>query len=367
MMDYFFSNRSGHVRDDALRSVARELSKHYAELSGAGEPMEQAFSIGRVLRAAALGQPLVGREAEICQAAAQMAGEVFNPHRSWVPFGALTRALGTTPGNKGGYLTGMETLTPTDRLRPWSVTADAGMPILAGLRNNVSLPRVTEALSQAAGWVGENVAPASDVTPTLGVASMTPRAGIALVQLPLQLLQQAEAADPFVAALLLRAAGELLDQAVLDGAGGAAPLGLRQAAGVNVTDGANLAHAGLLEARRKIVAAGGRDDRLRWIAPGAVQELLGARERSTGGGRFLWDDDGVLGRPAAATRTAPEGTLIVGDFAAGGVLGLFGPGLRVDVSPTAGFSALTMTARVVMFADVAFHRPEAFTVISSVT
>jgi len=101
---------------------------------------------------------------------------------------------------------------------------------------------------------------------------------------------------------------------------------------INTASGGSLALAGLLEMREEILAAGGREENLRWIGGTDVQELLGARERVANGGRMLWDDNGILGRPAHATRLAPAATLVCGDFSKA-IVGLWGVGLRVEIDP----------------------------------
>lgn len=156
-----------------------------------------------------------------------------------------------------------------------------------------------------------------------------------------------EAVEQFLRAQVLSAVGELLDIAFLNGAGGSQPLGLLNTPGINTQSGTSLAHAGLLAMKQKALTAGGR-------------------ERSTGGGRFLWDDGYILGGPASATKNAPVGALTVGDFSSA-VVGVFGPGIRVDIGPSQDFNNAGLAARVVFLTDVVFPQPSAFTVATSVT
>ena len=350
---------------DAREIIRATLVKHDADLYGLGTPSYARFSLARVLRAQANRQPLDARDKPVLEGAASFLAQQYDPYRAWVPFAAIeTRAMTSIPGAKGGFLVGENTLEPVDVLRPWSVVASAGVQLLPGLRDGVLLPRVTA--STTATWVGELSTPAGETPPSLGNVSITPKTAIAFVKFSAQLLRQGEAAEPFLRAQLLAAVGEVFDQAFFAGTGGVQPLGLLNTSGFGVQSGTSLAHAGILAMRKKVLAAGAREAALQWVGHQDVQELLGARERATGGGRFLWDDDGVLGKPAHATKTAAANTLVAGDFSQA-VAGIFGPGIRLDVDPSQDFNSAGLVARVMLMCDVAFPQPAAFAVATGIT
>jgi HK97 family phage major capsid protein len=356
--------------DAATRaSVARELARFYAELSSMDHAAES-FSIGRYLRALAFGRGAEGllpggREADIARAAAATLGQRWDANRAWFPLSALhVRTMTTTSGSKGGYMLGGQALDAVDVLRPWSIVAGAGAQIHEGLVGSVPLPRVT-AETQGT-WIGEAGVAPSESPPTMGEGSLKERTAVAFIKFSVQLLRQAEKAEMLFRAQLLAAVGAMLDAASLAGAGGIEPLGLSNTPGVGTQSGASLAHAGLLAMRKAVVSAGGREDRLLWVGAPNTQETLGARERAIGGGRFLWDDGFILGRSAFATKSAPAGTLFCGDFSQMHV-GLFGPGIRIDVDPSQDFNSAGLVARVMLMADVAFAQPAAFVVAKSVT
>ena len=196
--------------------------------------------------------------------------------------------------------------------------------------------------------------------------TLTPKTALATVNISLQLLKQGIAAEPFIRALLLRAAGEALDRAFFAGVGGAEPLGLHSTTGIGTQSGTSLAHAGTLNMREAVLTAGGREEALQWVGTPTVQEVLGGRQRFTGSDRTIWDDQNILGLPAHATKNAAASTLTVGDFSTA-VVGVFGPGLRVDVDPNQLFGSAGLTARVMLMCDVGFPRPEAFSVSAVVT
>lgn len=348
-------------RHEARVSIARELSKFYSELS---EPETPPFSLGRMLQRIASRQPLEGRERAVTKAAALASGHDHDENRCWLPWGALDRrAMATQPGSAGGYLVGTQTAAPADVLRGWSVVTQAGVQVLPGLRSDVSIPRVADEVT--ASWLAPG-APLSTPDPTLAEVSMTPRTLGALVHFPLKMLRQSEHAEALIQAQLLRAVGEALDTAFFAGAGGAEPLGLLNVPGIGTQSGTSLAHAGIIAMRKSVLAAGAMEDNLRWVGGVDAQETLSARERASGGGRFLWDDGSILGRPAHATRSAPAAALVAGDFSQA-VVGVWGSGLRVDVDPSQHFESAGLVARVLMFVDFGFPRPEAFSLAISIS
>lgn len=346
-------------------SIARELSAYYSELAGAAAKPPPKFSLARLL--SQMSQPhglRDGYERELAGAAAAAAGESFDQHRAYVPLGALVRDMSAAGVSGSNYLVGSTLADPVDVLRPWSVVARAGITVMPGLVGNLLIPRVSSAASAA--WTTEG-SQFTETQPTVGQSSLTPKHAAATIDFTHSWRQQAEAAEPLLRAQLLRAVGELLDAAFFSGSGASGqPAGLLlQSTGTQ--SGTSLAHAGVLAMRKTALNAGAQEDRLRWVGPPTIQELLGSRERASGGGRFLWDADGILGRPAHSTKNAPASTLVLGDFSAA-VLGIFGPlAAKVEVNPYADFSRGLMSARIIIQCDYAFPQPGAFVVASSVT
>jgi HK97 family phage major capsid protein len=341
-----------------------------ALVSGADEST-RTFSLARFLECAASRKQFDEPEHRILSGTSKAMGIEWNPHRNWIPFQLLrtpasgaVRAMGTIPGPKGGYLVGVDGIQPTDVLRGWSVISSAGINTMMGLQDGVVIPRTVTPIQ--ASWIGENSPGISESPLTLGNVSLLPRTASAFVKFSIQLLRQGEAVESYLRGQLMAAVGELLDKAFFSGAGGAEPYGLLNTPGVNAQSGTSLAHAGILAMRRQVLAVGGRETSLHWVGTPAVQETMGARERATGGGRFLWDTDGILGLPTFATKNAPTGSLILGDFPQA-VLGIFGPGVRIDIDPSQDFNTAGLVARVLLICDCAFPIPAAFSVAATVT
>jgi HK97 family phage major capsid protein len=351
------------VPESTRANIAAELAKFYSELADkTGAP---AFSVARMLYAHSQRQWLTGRELAITQAASTLLAQDYDPQRCWVPFGALkTRTMGADLGAKGGYLSGLDVAAPVDILRPWSVAASAGAHLMPGLINDIVLPRTTTA--PTATWVGEPSAAPSESPPTIGNVSMSPHTAITLIKFSIQLLRQGEAVESYIRALLLAAVGELLDQAYFSGAGGVAPLGLLSTAGIGTQSGTSFTYTKALTARQAVLDAGGREDGLQWVGTPAVQKALSLVQRFTSTDSPLWGDNGVLGRPSHATKNAPTGALVCGDFSTSAI-GVWGPGIRIDIDRSQDFNSGGLVARVMLMCDVAFPRPEAFHVSTSVS
>jgi HK97 family phage major capsid protein len=354
--------------DPVRASIARELARYYAELSGTDDKPAPMFSLTRVLQEMRTSRGLHdGYEREVTSAAATISGTEHDPHRVVIPFGALAGRRDMTVASEGAYIVGTaNAVEPFDVLRPYSTTAQAGVTVVSGLRENLTIPRISGAATAA--WIPEDgVTQYTASQATIGSTSLMPKVCAVTVSFSHQFQRQAPAVEMLLRQQLLGAVGELLDGAFLTGSGNSGqPLGLLATANINTATGTSLALAGLLEMREEVIAAGGREENLRWIGASTVQELLGVRERVANGGRMLWDDNGILGRPAHATRLAPAATLVCGDFTRA-IVGLWGVGVRVEIDPYSAFTTGVLSARVVLDVDFAFPQPAAFSVAASIT
>lgn len=327
---------------------------------------EAQSSFSAIIRALALGEPLA--EAfptdvmEASQAAAQRT-PLTGPHLAvaGIPLGYFLRDLSATGGaSSGGAIVGSARLDPQQSLRPYSLTVEAGLRVVQVPQGSGAPGVPAVSTPPTAGWVaaeGEAV-PTSDAV--FGLASPVPRRVGLTFDVSWRLVTQGgELFDTLVRVEAAVAIGRAIDKAVLQGAGSSGePQGLATHGSVTEVAGASLDHADLLAMRKACVLGGAREDRLTWVAPAAVQETLSGRERATGGGRFLWDDGTVLGRPAVATDAAPATTLIVGDFSQAAFYAHGGVDLLVDRRHLSTGGRVRVVAS--MFGDVAINRPGVF-------
>jgi len=354
------------IPESTRANIALTLAQHYAELAG-NEPREsRRFNAGRALLAQASERGLQDDyEKEICSAAAMISGRRHDPHRVLYPFSAFARDLTVASSAAGGYLVGGDKRPPIDVMRSWSATARAGVTLVSGLIGNPSIPQVSAAA--AASWGATEAASITHDQPDLGESVMTPKRAAGVTRFSRQLMKQASALDAFIEAQLLEAVGALLDQAILAGTGvDGQPLGIINTSGVGTQSGAALSHAGTRAMRKQVLDAGGLEERIAWVGATDVQETLGGRERFSGGGRAIWDDNGMLGRPAHATGYAPAGALIGGDWSRC-MVGLWGPGFIVETNPYENFQSGQLSARIILECDVVLTPRAAFTVATSVS
>jgi len=83
-----------------------------------------------------------GEDSEAVQEYARQAGINHDPQRPYIPFSEF-RDLSKGVASAGGYLAGSETPDAVDILRPFSVTARAGITIETGLQGDQVIPRTT--------------------------------------------------------------------------------------------------------------------------------------------------------------------------------------------------------------------------------
>lgn len=120
--------------------------------------------------------------------------------------------------------------------------------------------------------------------------------------------------------------------------------------------------------KRKSAEANVTDENIAFLSTPAVRELLEGRERTTGGGRFVWDKDQVADRRAFVSTDVPTATMICGDFSLI-YLGIWGKGFVLEVNPfdPSGFKTGTIQARMLVTCDIAVLHPNGFVVASSIT
>ena len=308
-----------------------------------------------------------GENREALEEYARRSATPFEPMRPAVPFSALwTRDVMKASASAGGYLAGAETQQALDVLRPWSVTARAGIQVEVHLVGDQVLPKVSA--KSAPNWLSTEGSQGTTSQPTLVQIAASPKSVIGLTAFSRQLSRQANA-ERFVRSELSRTIGTAVDQAVLSGTGASGqPLGLLNTAGVQTQSGATL-NAGVQTMKRKCAEANVADERIASISTPAVRELLEGRERATGGGRFVWQDDRVADRPAFVTTDMPAATLAMGDWA-NIWAGFWGDGsfvLEINPSDPSGFRVGTIQARVIVSMDVGVLHPAGFVVAPGVT
>jgi hypothetical protein len=108
-----------------------------------------------------------------------------------------------------------------------------------------------------------------------------------------------------------------------------------------------------------IATAGEDDQRVAFVSTPGVRELLQQREVITGSGRFIWDNDCIVNRPAYATADQPSATMLAGVWSEV-LVGLWGDGIRIEVNPFRDFRSGVASLRIMLSCDVQVLRADAF-------
>lgn len=204
--------------------------------------------------------------------------------------------------------------------------------------------------------------------PALSQAALTPKVGIGIVQASRNFMTQAEP-ERWLRRELARVAGVAIDTATLNGSGASGqPLGILNSSGLSTQSGTALPWAAVLAMKKNASLANVADGSTSFISTPTVRAFLEAREKSSGNGGFIWQEDKIASCPAFASSIMPVASMISGPFA-GVILGLWSD-LRIEINPfdSTLFRNGGVQIRVLVACDVAIVvDPSAFTVASSIT
>ena len=279
---------------------------------------------------------------------------------------ASIRTMTTTPGSKGGYTVAVENMGFIDILRNRSVAMSMGARVLSGLSGNASFPRQTGKPSIT--WQAGEAVTVNAADQTLGQLSMTPRTAICITDVSEQLLRQSSpSAEAFVMAdLAANIAIDGVDNAVINGTGGAMPLGIKNTTGVTTgQDAATATYAKVLA----FVSTAASSNAIRGN-PGFVTNAAGAavlmqKQRFSSTDTPLWDgnimDGNLVGFRGMASEQLASGNLIFGSWDEV-VIGEWNVlELAMDSGGTR-FNNATVGIRAMWMVDVLLRYPQAFVV-----
>lgn len=344
----------------------------------------QQYSIFRAIRAMKYGasNPAFVQEAafeqECSRAVAKQLGRELTSN-ILIPGEVLTRPLGeaaqramaTQPGSKGGYLVNVENMGFIDILRNRSVALSMGARQLSGLTGNVTFARQTGKASVT--WQGGDGASITASDQALGQLSMTPKTAIAITDVSEQLLRQSTpSAEQFVMAdLASDIAIDGVDYCVINGTGGAQPLGIKNTTGITSgQDAATCTYAKVLA----FVSTAGASNAIR-SNPGFVTNTAGAsvlmqKQRFSSTDTPLWQgnmlDGTCVGFRAMSSEQLASGNLIFGSW--GEILiGDWGVlELAMDNGGTR-FNQAQVGIRAMWMVDVLLRYPQAFVVSTNLS
>jgi hypothetical protein len=164
-------------------------------------------------------------------------------------------------------------------------------------------------------------------------------------------------------------AGVAIDTAVISGTGNSGqPLGLVNFSGLSTQSGTSLAWSGVLSMKKNAALANLPDGSTSFISTPIVRALLEGREKASGNGGFICQDDRIANCPSFANTLVPAGTLLSGPLAEI-TLGLWSD-LRIELNPynSSLFKSGGFIIRVLVAIDTALTvDPTSFTLSASVT
>jgi HK97 family phage major capsid protein len=284
---------------------------------------------------------------------------------------AATRAMGTQPGSKGGYMVNVDNMGFIDILRNRSVAMAMGARNLPGLQGNVMFPRQTGKVTVT--WQAGEGTSITAADQALGQLSMTPKTCIAITDVSEQLLRQASpSAEAFVMAdLAADVAIDGIDAAVINGTGGAQPLGIKNTTGITSgQDAATATYAKILA----FVSTAGALNAIRG-RPGFVTTTAGAavlmqKQRFTSTDTPVWEgnmmDGTLVGFNAMSSEQLASGNLIFGSWDEV-VIGDWGVlELATDNGGTR-FNQAQVGIRAMWMVDVLVRYPQAFVVSTNLS
>jgi len=202
-----------------------------------------------------------------------------------------------------------------DALRAESVLGQMGATYLQGLQGNVNLPKLTGATDAA--WVAEGGDPAESVA-AVGSLALAPKTLAAYVDVSRRLMIQS---DPSIEAMLrsdlLKNIATNLDMAAIQGAGGSAPTGITNTAGIGTAalDGSgNVTWATVVDLVASVGAANAAGGAMSFMCHPTTIGQMRQTAKGTGDSVMVMDGDTLLGFPVVASTLAPAGTIVFGNF-----------------------------------------------------
>jgi HK97 family phage major capsid protein len=284
---------------------------------------------------------------------------------------AAQRAMATQPGSKGGYLVDTTNMGFIDILRNRSVAMSMGARRLPGLVGNVSLARQTGKGSVT--WQGGDGTSVTATDQTLGQLSMTPKTAIAITDVSEQLMRQSTpAAEGFVMAdLAADIAIDGVDYSVINGTGGAQPLGIKNTTGItSAQDASSATYAKMLAFPAVAGGLNAIKGNPGWVTNVAGASVLMQKQRFSSTDTPLWEgnllDGSLCGFRAMSSEQLASGNIIFGSWDEV-VIGEWGVlELATDTGGTR-FNAAQVGIRAMWMVDVLVRYPQAFVVSTSLS
>ena len=351
-------------------------------LLGLTEADAQEFSIVRAIRDTIQGDGPQGFEREMLEEG-RKAFPTMIEGQIWIPPDLLVgvnrseplfrdrrdrRDLSVGTATAGGNFVQTTVMTPiVEILRNKMITQRAGVQMLAGLQGHVAIPRQTGA---ATAYVLSEQAAITKSTQVINQIAMTPRRVGGWNSYTKQLLLQSSVdVENFVRDDLMKVLGIKMDYLLLQGNGGAEPLGIKYTSGIGaVTFGTTTTYEKAISFETALALANADIGRMAYVTSPDVRAKWKVVPKIAASVYpvFIWesstkwpDADGEVNNYRAfSTNQMDASRVAFGNFE-DAVMGMWG-GLDILVDPYTNASTATINVTVNAFIDVAVRHAASF-------
>ena len=316
-----------HFQREAFEATKKELARKPDLAADIASPLnvdlsrgeKQSYYLLRAISASASGDwSKAGLEKEISDTIAQRSGQsnggFYMP--SDMAWGRRDLTVGTN--NAGGFLVGTnhDGANFIDALRAAMVTTRLGARIMSNLQGNVAIPKLATGTSTY--WVAEDGAP-TEGQPVFASVSLVGKSLASYVQISRNLLIQS---DPSVETVIqddiTQAIAVAIDAAALAGTGSSnQPTGILATTGIGSVSFASTGaptFAEIVAIESAISADNAMGANMAFVTTPALAGTLKTTTKDSGSGRFVSEDNAIMGYSVNPTSSMTANTILLGDF-----------------------------------------------------
>jgi HK97 family phage major capsid protein len=317
-----------HFQREAFEATKKELARKPEAAPEIASPLnvdlsareKESYSLLRAISASASGDwSKAGLEKEISDTIGQRSGNA-SQGGFYMPadmqWGRRDLTVGTN--NAGGFLVGTDHdgASFIDALRAAMVTTRLGARVMSNLQGNVAIPKLATGTSTY--WVAEDGAP-TEGQPVFASVSLTPKNLASFVQISRNLLVQS---DPSVEAVIqddiTQAIAVAIDAAALAGSGSSnQPTGILSTTGigsVSFSSAGAPTFAEIVAIESAIAADNAMGANMAFVTTPALAGTLKTTTKDSGSGRFVSEENAIMGYSVNPTSSMSANTILLGDF-----------------------------------------------------
>tara|TARA_R110002096_G_scaffold429743_2_gene642926 strand:- start:672 stop:2459 length:1788 start_codon:yes stop_codon:yes gene_type:complete len=317
-----------HFQREAFEAAKKELARKPESAPVIASPFnidlgkreKESYSLLRAISASASGDwSKAGLEKDISDTIGQRSGNAsqggfYMP--SDMQWGQRDLTVGTN--NAGGFLVGTDHdgASFIDALRAAMVTTQLGARVMSNLQGNVAIPKLATGTSTY--WVAEDGAP-TEGQPVFASVSLTPKNLASFVQISRNLLVQS---DPSVEAVIqddiTKSIAVAIDAAALAGTGSSnQPTGILATTGIGSVAFASAgapSFSEIVSIESAISADNAMGANMAFVTTPALAGTLKTTTKDSGSGRFVSEDNSIMGYSVNPTSSMTANTILLGDF-----------------------------------------------------